>query len=121
MLAIPNLVQSFTMTIGTNMKNNYIAVIDTHIQGIPCKVGLTYFEEQKPYQGSLYSCPSDIDWYGYVDFDYDVLDQKGHKDDELYKKMTNEDCQRIYEDVMYARQKANEESDIDYDLIIGGY
>ena len=96
-------------------KTDYIDIVDTFIQGIPCKVGITYFFEQKPFQGSVYNCPSDMDWYGYQEWEYDVLDSKGYPAPWLERKMDDHDNQRIDEDIAYARQKAIETAVNDYD------
>jgi len=56
-------------------KRNYIAEIDSRVAGIPCKIGVV---EYSRYEGSYsYNAPSDIDYYGYTEMDFDVLDRRG--------------------------------------------
>lgn len=67
----------------------------THISGIPCQIKVTTFNHIKPWGGPAYEAPSDLDYYGYVEFEYQVLDRKGYDADWLVKKMTDEDDDRI--------------------------
>lgn len=72
------------------VENQYKEVIDTTIAGIPAKIGVTYYCKVAPWRGSVYSCPSDADYYGYLEVDYDVLDRKGYHAAWLEKKLTRE-------------------------------
>lgn len=69
--------------------SDYLFVIESDISGIPCKIGVTEYE-----QGSYnYNASSDWDYYGYCD--WEVLDRKGYAADWLVKKMTDKDTSRI--------------------------
>lgn len=70
-------------------------IIEARIAGIPCQVKITYFHKQAPWRGSAMSCPSDVDWYGYTEMDYEILDRKGYKAAWLEKKITDKDTEEI--------------------------
>lgn len=70
-------------------------IIDARISGIPCQVEVLSFHRQAPWRGSIMSCPSDVDWYGYTEMDYRILDRKGYKAPWLEKKMTDADVEKI--------------------------
>lgn len=71
------------------------ADFDTTIAGIPCGIKVFSYNRQEPWSGSAYTCPSSDDYYGYVEFDFIVLDRKGYEAYWLYEKMTENDENRI--------------------------
>lgn len=73
-------------------KNTQIGEIDTHIQGIPCQIKIVSYVHQRPLGRSA---DSDIDCYGYTDFEYEVLDRRGHPAAWLERKMTDLDRERV--------------------------
>lgn len=77
-------------------------MLDSYIQGIPCKIEVTHFICNK---GSLnrYSAASDLDYYGYTEVEFEVYDRKGYKADWLANKMTDEDVERIEQEIINAR------------------
>lgn len=70
-------------------------IIEARIAGIPCQVKVTYFHKQAPWRGSAHNCPSDLDYYGYTEMDYEILDRKGYKAPWLEKKISDKDTQEI--------------------------
>lgn len=57
---------------------------DTRLAGIPCQIRVINFIKVK---GSYnYNAASDMDYYGYVDYDYEVLDRRGRLAPWLEKK-----------------------------------
>jgi hypothetical protein len=68
---------------------------DSRIAGIPCTIRVTHMFVQPPHRGSPHTCDSDMDFYGYTECEFDVLDRKGYPADWLAKKMTDEDERRI--------------------------
>jgi hypothetical protein len=59
--------------------------IDYTIIGIPCIINVTHFYSQAPDA----SCKSsDMDFQGYEEIEYEVLDRKGYKADWLAAKVT---------------------------------
>lgn len=72
------------------MKRKYIYEHETRIKGIPCILGVTYFHHQPPWRGSAHTCDSDMDYYGYTELEYDVLDRRGYRAEWLAKKIDGE-------------------------------
>lgn len=54
----------------------YIALIDhTVLGGLPCQIGVTSY---RVVRGSFsYDAPSDLDYYGYTELEYLLLDRRG--------------------------------------------
>jgi hypothetical protein len=72
---------------------SYITKIESTVAGIPCLIGVTYFD---CVQGSYsYNAPSDVDYYGYRDAEWEVLDRRGRPAAWLERKLTDDDCERI--------------------------
>lgn len=75
----------------------YLAEIDSKVAGIPCRIGITHFYRVR---GSYsYNAESDMDYYGYSDSDWEVLDRRGRPATWLERKLTKEDRQRIEEEI----------------------
>lgn len=72
------------------LSKKYELVFDTRIAGIPCQIGVTYFHYQPPWRGSAQTCDSDLDYYGYTELEYDVLDRRGRPAAWLEKKIDDE-------------------------------
>lgn len=71
----------------------YEAEIETTIAGIPCLIGVTHYECVR---GSYnYHAASDMDYYGYSEAEWEVLDRKGYKAAWLERKLTARDHDRI--------------------------
>lgn len=67
--------------------------IQSQIQGIPCLIDVTRCHVVK---GSFnYNAPSDLDYYGYHEIEFEVLDRKGYKASWLERKMTEDDIEKI--------------------------
>jgi hypothetical protein len=65
----------------------------SQIQGIPCLIDVTRCHVVK---GSFnYNAPSDLDYYGYHEIEFEVLDRKGYKASWLERKMTEDDIEKI--------------------------
>lgn len=74
-------------------KRSYIAEIDSKVAGIPCIIGVTEYNECK---GShSYDAPSDLDYYGYTEMEFDVLDRRGYPAAWLERKLDDSERDRI--------------------------
>ena len=71
----------------------YIAEIESRIAGIPCLIGVTHFNRVR---GSYsYNAPSDMDYYGYTESEWEVLDRRGRPAAWLERKLTDRERSRI--------------------------
>ena len=75
-------------------------MMETRICGIPCLVEVTYSHYTRPWQGSAHNCPSDIDYYGGWEVEYEVLDRRGRKAEWLERKMTPADHDRLLGEII---------------------
>lgn len=65
----------------------YIETVCVNIDGISALAGVTFYKEKKP-AISPYLVDSDYDFYGYVEMDYDLLNEDGTPAPWLYSKVT---------------------------------
>lgn len=78
----------------------YIAEIESRVAGIPCLIGVLYFDSVR---GSYsYHAPSDMDYYGYTESEWEVLDSRGRPAPWLERKLTDGDRQRIEQEIAEA-------------------
>ena len=76
---------------------HYEAEIDSNVAGIPCIIGVTYY---KSVRGSYsYHAASDLDYYGYTECEWELLDRKGYKAAWLERKLTSKDSERINNEI----------------------
>lgn len=79
------------------MISQYKEVIESSVAGIPCLIGVSTYLHVK---GSFsYHAPSDLDYYGYEEIEFDVLDRKGYAAPWLERKLTDDDTARIEESI----------------------
>lgn len=79
---------------------SYITEIESRVAGIPCLIGVTHFDSV---QGSYsYNAASDMDYYGYSESEWDVLDRRGRPAAWLERKLTDDDRQRIEQEIAEA-------------------
>jgi hypothetical protein len=75
----------------------YLAEIESTVSGIPCLIGVTEFSSVS---GSYnYNAPSDMDYYGYTESDWEVLDRRGRPAAWLDRKLTDADRSRIEREI----------------------
>ena len=79
---------------------SYIAEIEHRVAGIPCLIGVTHYECVR---GSYsYNADSDMDFYGYIEAEWDILDRRGRKAPWLERKATSKDIDSIEEAISTA-------------------
>ncbi len=71
----------------------------TQVSGIPCICNVVDYISVPAWKGSAYTCPSSDDYYGYTEFDFELLDRKGYKANWLEKKLKPEDKDRLLEEL----------------------
>lgn len=75
----------------------YLAEIESTVAGIPCLIGVTEFISVR---GSYsYHADSDMDYYGYTESEWVVLDRRGRPAAWLERKLTDADRSRIEQEV----------------------
>jgi hypothetical protein len=75
----------------------YLAEIESTVAGIPCLIGVTEFSSVS---GSYsYNAPSDMDYYGYTESEWVVLDRRGRPAAWLERKLTDAERSRIEQEV----------------------
>lgn len=75
----------------------YIAEIETRIAGIPCIIGVTEYSSAS---GSYdYNAPSDVDYYGYTESEWEVCDRRGRLAPWLARKLNSKECSRIESEI----------------------
>ena len=62
---------------------SYLAVFDHEIDGETRQIGVISYFREPAWRGDPRNCPSDLDFYGYVETDYHVLDENGEYKKEL--------------------------------------
>lgn len=66
-------------------------IIQTRLASIPCQIAVTDFRRV---EGSYsYNAPSDLDYYGFVDYDYEVLDRRGRPAPWLERKVSTDEIE----------------------------
>ena len=73
----------------------YIHKMEFRIKGIPCIIAVSYFHRQHPSGGCARSCDNDMDYYGYTEIEYDVLDRRGHTANWLANKIDDDTDREI--------------------------
>ena len=63
---------------------------DTRICGIPCSIKVLSYTHVPPWRGDARTAPSDLDYYGYTEWDFIVCDRKGYIANWLQAKLTDD-------------------------------
>lgn len=75
----------------------YITKIKTTVSGIPALIGVISYANVAP----NHRChDSDVDFNGYIDIEFDVLDQRGHLAPWLTKKLTATSTEKFEEQII---------------------
>ena len=76
-------------------------LLETRICGIPCRVDARVLVVP----GSRsWNAPSDLDYWGYTEVDFTVLDRRGRPASWLERKMTDYDRERLEEELLDAHK-----------------
>jgi hypothetical protein len=71
--------------------------IESRVAGIPCIIRVTYFESVRG--SNSYNAPSDMDYYGYSECEWEVLDRNSRPAAWLEHKLTDADRSRIDQEI----------------------
>jgi hypothetical protein len=64
---------------------SFLTVFDSRVAGIPCQIGVVNYERHAPM--SAHKAHSDLEFYGYSEVDYVVLDRRGRPAPWLQRKV----------------------------------
>lgn len=79
-------------------KSRALADVPTSVGGIPCIARVTTYRDVK---GSFRrDAPSDMDYHGYTEIEYDLCDRKGYLAPWLEAKVDSRDDDRIRQDIV---------------------
>ena len=72
---------------------SYKTIIDSRVCGIPCQIGVvSYLNVPGSYS---HNAASDVDYYGYSECEFDVLDRRGRHAPWLERKLDGRDREQI--------------------------
>lgn len=72
-----------------------LTTFESTVAGIPCQIEVDVFIHVPPHRGSPHSCDSDVDYYGYTEVGFSVMDRRGRYAAWLERKMTEDERERI--------------------------
>lgn len=81
------------------MTTRALADVPIKFAGIPCIARVTTYRVVPPWKGSAMTAPSDMDYYGYTEIEYELLDQRGRPAPWLEAKRTNDAEERAEEQI----------------------
>ena len=94
------------------LKSRKLSVdLTTTIQGIPCGIHVDSYVNVAPFMGSPWECYSDLDYYGYIEIEYTILDRKGYPAKWLEAKLTPDDDERIQREIIQYKENQFEVPD----------
>ncbi len=95
----PIMQQALAPFVGAAFHQGENMEIETRVSGIPCIAKVTHFFRQAPHRGSAHTCDSDMDYYGYTECEFEILDRRGRPAAWLERKVTDDDRQRIEQEI----------------------
>ena len=85
------------------MKKEYLYQFESQIAGIPCLIGVSWYDGQR---GSFsYNAASDLDYHGWFEAEWHILDCEGNLAPWLAEKMTRADDDRVAGEVQNVIEK----------------
>ena len=78
------------------IKKAYLAEIEARAAGLPCLLGVTHYFERSPDYSSR---DSDMDYRGFVEVEWEILDRRGNPAAWLAKKVSPDEMS-LLEDVL---------------------
>ena len=67
---------------------SFLAVFDSRVAGIPCQIGVVDYERHAPMP--VHKAHSDLEFYGYSEANYVVLDRRGRPAPWLQRKLDDD-------------------------------
>lgn len=79
----------------------------TRCHGIPCGVVIDSVLVVPPWRGPASACPSDLDYYGYSELEWHLIDRRGYSAEWLENILTPSETNQL-EDEIYQQSKKGE-------------
>lgn len=70
--------------------SDFILQFKYRVAGIPCQIGVLNYERHAPVSQDSRQCHSDLEYYGYSEVDYVVLDRRGRPAEWLQRKVVDD-------------------------------
>ena len=70
--------------------SDFLLQFDYRVAGIPCQIGVLNYDYTPPVSLDPRQCHSDLEYYGYSEVDYVVLDRRGRPAEWLQKKVIDD-------------------------------
>ena len=80
----------------------------SQVAGIPCIIRVEHYFKQAAWKGATWACDSEMDYYGYEEIAYAVLDRKGYPAAWLKRKLTPKEHARITKEIADAMREERE-------------
>ena len=96
----------------------YIHKIESEFRGTPCIIGVISFIVVPPWRGSAYTAPSDRDFYGYTDMEWELLKFNGEPFPWLENRLTSKERDEVEQEILdnyYSNQRPDYDEDYDDD------
>ncbi len=91
------------------MTKKHIEDVKVRCAGIPCLARVTTYKVVPPWKGSALTAPSDMDYHGYTEVEFDLLDRRGRPAPWLEAKLTSKETEKIEEQIIeYFSQQSEE-------------
>jgi hypothetical protein len=84
-----------------------MTTVEARISGIPCLIEVTHYLKVRG-SGS-WNAPSDMDYHGYEEINFEVCDRRGRQAPWLERKMTKDDIREIERLICEAMQEARDD------------
>lgn len=84
-------------------RTNTAELYPVTVAGIPAFADVTRYHHQEPWRGSAHACPSDLDYYGFTELEFDLYDRKGYRAKWLEAKCIGKELEKVEEMLKEAR------------------
>lgn len=70
--------------------SGFLFTFEYKVDGIPCQIGVLNYDYCPPVSRDAHQCHSDLEYYGYSEVDYVVLDRRGYPAPWLQRKVSDD-------------------------------
>ena len=73
---------------------------ETKVKGIPCIIGVKVYIKHERWRASILDCPSDLDYFGHTEIEFDVLDARRRLAGWLERKIDDDERELLLEKIV---------------------